>query len=138
METHVTTTQVLYPALRYDDAHGAIAWLCEAFGFERRVVYDAPDGGVAHRRTRVRRQPRDAREARARVVPYPAKTPRALGGVTGSIYVYVADPDAHCARARGGGRDDRDRAARHGIRLAREYATRDCAGYWWSFGTYRP
>ena len=36
------------PALRYRDAHKAIDWLVEAFGFEKHSVYDGPDGTVAH------------------------------------------------------------------------------------------
>ena len=38
----------LYPALRYRDARAAIDWLCQAFGFQRHLVFDAPDGTVAH------------------------------------------------------------------------------------------
>ena len=36
------------PTLRYRDAHKAIAWLQEAFGFTAQAVYDGPDGTVAH------------------------------------------------------------------------------------------
>ena len=36
------------PTLRYRDAHAAIAFLCDAFGFERRAVYEGDDGRVAH------------------------------------------------------------------------------------------
>ena len=42
------TAPTIYPCLRYKDAHAAIAWLEKAFGFKRRVVYDGPDGTVAH------------------------------------------------------------------------------------------
>ncbi len=69
--------------------------------------------------------------------PYPAKTPRQLGGITGSIYVYVSDPDAHCARAREAGARIAmgPHETDHG---SREYAAYDPEGYWWTFGTYRP
>lgn len=136
METKVTTAQVLYPAMRYDDAHAAIAWLCEAFGFERRVVYDAPDGTVAHAELALGGNLMMLGSARDGG-DYPAKTPRTLGGITGSVYVYVADPDAHCARARAAGAtiEIEPRDTDYG---SREYAARDCEGYWWSFGTYRP
>ena len=39
---------VLIPSLRYKDAPAAIAWLEQAFGFERHAVYEGPDGTVAH------------------------------------------------------------------------------------------
>ena len=39
---------VLIPSLRYKDAPAAIAWLEQAFGFERHALYDGPDGTVAH------------------------------------------------------------------------------------------
>jgi uncharacterized glyoxalase superfamily protein PhnB len=36
------------PSLRYRDAHKAIEWLVQAFGFEKQAVYDGPNGTVAH------------------------------------------------------------------------------------------
>jgi uncharacterized glyoxalase superfamily protein PhnB len=36
------------PAMRYRDAHKAIGWLVTAFGMEKKAVYDAPEGHVAH------------------------------------------------------------------------------------------
>jgi uncharacterized glyoxalase superfamily protein PhnB len=36
------------PSLRYRDAHKAIEWLVAAFGFEKKAVYDGPNGTVAH------------------------------------------------------------------------------------------
>src|SRR5438105_14252059 len=38
----------IMPTLRYRDAHAAIEFLCDGFGFEKRAVYDGPDGSVAH------------------------------------------------------------------------------------------
>jgi uncharacterized glyoxalase superfamily protein PhnB len=136
MDTQVSTAQVLYPAMRYDDAHGAIRWLCDAFGFVERVVYDGPDGTVAHAELSLDGNLIMLGSAR-KGGDYPATTPRELGGITGSIYAYVADPDAHCKRARTAGAEItvEPRDTEYG---SREYAVRDCEGYWWSFGTYRP
>lgn len=129
-------TQVLYPALRYTDAYGAIDWLCRAFGFERQGVYDGPGNTVAHAQLTLGGAVLmlgSARDGGA----YPGKTPQQLGGITGSIYVYVAAPDAHCSRARAAG-------ARIALEPydtdygSREYAAYDPEGYWWSFGTYHP
>ena len=130
------TTQVLYPAMRYDDAHAAIAFLVSAFGFESHVVHVGPDDTVAHAQLALDGAIVMLGSAREGGV-YPAKTPRALGGITGSIYAYVADVDAHCARARAAG-------ARIAMEPSdteygsREYSAYDCEDYWWTFGTYHP
>ncbi len=129
-------TQVLYPAMRYSDAHAAIRWLCEAFGFVKQEVYEGPDNTVAHAQLTLNGAVMMLGSAREGG-QYPAKTPKQLGGITGSVYVYVADPDAHCARARTAGARiatepyDTDYGSR-------EYAAYDCEDYWWTFGTYRP
>ena len=38
----------IYSVLRYRDAHAAIDFLCDAFGFERHAVYESEDGAVEH------------------------------------------------------------------------------------------
>ncbi len=128
--------QVLYPTMRYDDAHAAIAFLAAAFGFERRAVHFGPADTVAHAELALDDAIVMIGSAREGGI-FPAKTPRALGGITGSVYAYVADVDAHCARARAAG-------ARIVVEPSdteygtREYAAYDCEDYWWTFGTYRP
>ena len=42
------TKLTIIPALQYRDARAAIAFLCRAFGFKEKAVYDGPDGSVAH------------------------------------------------------------------------------------------
>jgi uncharacterized glyoxalase superfamily protein PhnB len=44
MNTRCTTI----PCLVYRDAHAAIRWLCENFGFEKKAVYEDDRGGVMH------------------------------------------------------------------------------------------
>lgn len=44
MNTRATTI----PCLCYRDAHAAIRWLCENFGFEKQAVYASDDGSVMH------------------------------------------------------------------------------------------
>lgn len=136
MMDQTQSLQVLYPALRYTDAHAAIAWLCDAFGFEKQVVYDGPDDTVAHAQLTLGGAVLMIGSAREEGV-YPARTPTQLGGITGSIYVYVSDPDAHYARARAAGAriEQEPYDTEYG---SREYAARDVEGYWWSFGTYHP
>ena len=130
-----TTSQVFYPALRYADAHAAIDWLGAAFGFEKQVVYDGPDNTVAHAQLTLAGS--IVMLGSGGADRYPAKTPGEVGGFTGSVYVYVADPDAHCARARAAGAQIMNEPGdtEYG---SREYAAYDCEGYWWTFGTYRP
>ncbi len=135
-DTSSETTQVLYPSARYADAHAAIDWLCRAFGFEKQVVYDGSDGTVAHAQLTLDGAVFMLGSARDEGA-YPARTPKQLGGITGSIYVYVADPDAHCARARSAGARIalEPYATDYGTR---EYAAYDVENYWWTFGTYHP
>jgi uncharacterized glyoxalase superfamily protein PhnB len=38
----------MIPSMRYRDAHAAINWLCNAFGFEKQAVYEDEDGRVMH------------------------------------------------------------------------------------------
>jgi uncharacterized glyoxalase superfamily protein PhnB len=41
-------TSTIIPGMRYRDAHAAIDWLVRAFGFEKKAVYNGPNGTVAH------------------------------------------------------------------------------------------
>ena len=36
------------PAVRYQDAHAAIDWLCRVLGFTRHAVYEGPSHTIAH------------------------------------------------------------------------------------------
>jgi uncharacterized glyoxalase superfamily protein PhnB len=124
----------IYPCLRYEDAPAAIAWLCRAFGFEELLVVPGPDGTVAH--AELRYGPCVVMLGSAKADAY-GRSPAALGGVTGSVYIGLDEPDAHCARAKAAGADvfrppeDTDYGSR-------EYSCRDPEGHVWSFGTYRP
>ena len=127
-------TATMFPFAHYEDAHAAIEWLCAAFGFERREVYEGDDGGILH----------------AELAYGPSvfmlgssdtglglKSARELGAVTGGVYVSVEDVDAHYERAKGAGAEvvreltDTDYGSR-------EYVARDPEGNLWGFGTYRP
>lgn len=60
-----------------------------------------------------------------------------LGGTSGGVYLVVADPDAHHARARAAGAEIA-RSLEDMNYGSREYSCRDLEGNLWSFGTYRP
>ena len=42
------TTATVIPALQYQDAPAAIAFLCKAFGFEKMAVYEGEGGTIEH------------------------------------------------------------------------------------------
>jgi uncharacterized glyoxalase superfamily protein PhnB len=90
-------TPAFYPFLRYADARAAVDWLCEAFGFERQGVFDGPDGGVAHAELRLGAGVVMLGSSKDDALGL--RTPRELGAVTGGVYAYVPDVDAHHARA---------------------------------------
>lgn len=128
--------QALYPTFRYRDAHAAIDWLEQAFGFERKEVHEGGDGTVVHAELSFRGQLIMLGEAHdasaggyAAIAPPPG---------SGSTYVAVDDPDALHDRvvAAGGGEvvsplHDTDYGSR-------DFTVRDPGGNIWSFGTYAP
>ena len=97
------------PAIIYDDAAGAIDWLCRAFGFEVRIKVEGDKGRIEHSElaigdgvVMVATSNTDAQPRQ----PYRAhfKSPKSFGGATTqSLMVYVDDADAHCARAKAAG-----------------------------------
>ena len=122
----------IYPALRYRDAAAAIDWLCDAFGFERKMVVEGEGGRIEHAELSfgtgmiMLGSVRDVEKD-----PWPQEP-----GKSG-IYVAVGDTDAHYDRARAAGAEivqpifDTD----HG---SRDYTCRDLEGNLWAFGTYQP
>ncbi len=117
-----------YPSLRYRDAPAALRWLATAFGFEEHLVVPGPEGTIAHAELRFGNG----------IFMMGSVKDDVFGSAGGMApYVYVADIDAHCARARAAGavivREPFD--TDYG---SRDYAARDPEGHVWSFGTYRP
>ncbi|MGE0719908.1 MAG: VOC family protein [Alphaproteobacteria bacterium] len=96
-----TTRQTIIPALFYRDTNAALAFLEKAFGFRVHLAVSDGDGRVQHAELLCEG---------AQVMLGPAgwsdwaKSPDMVGGAnTQSVYVGVADVDAHCARARAAG-----------------------------------
>lgn len=124
---------VIYPVLVYDNAAAAIEWLVRVFGFTRRMAASGPDGVVVHAELSLESgviMLANANPERGWL------SPRQLAGVNQMICVYVADPDAHHARAQAAGAEvilpltTKDYGAR-------DYTCRDLEGHVWTFGTYR-
>lgn len=128
-------------ALFYDDAAGAIDWLCRCFGFEVRLKVEGEGGRIEHSELvlggglvmvgsaggKAERQP-----------PLPCKSPRALGGAnTQALAVFVDDADAHCAKARAAGATIVEPPTTHdygeGYWADRTYRAVDLEGHTWWF-----
>jgi uncharacterized glyoxalase superfamily protein PhnB len=134
MSTTDKVTSNIYPSLSYDDAPAAIEWLCQAFGFTKRLVVPGPDGTVMH--SELSYGPGvimigTSRPDEHRVSPRQAET------ICQAISVRVEDPDAHFERAKAAGatiiRELRDEE--YG---SRGYMAKDPEGHQWYFGTYLP
>ena len=91
----------LSSALFYEDAAAAIAWICRAFDFQIRIKVDGENGAVVHSELEYG----EALVMVAAASPEKRGTsPRSLQGAnTQSLFLYVDDIDAHCARARAAG-----------------------------------
>lgn len=95
------TTATVIPAIRYRDAPAAVDWLCEAFGFERRMVVEGEDGGIAH--AELCFGTGMVMLGTARKDSYGALVAPPEGTCSQGLYVIVADVDAHYERARSAG-----------------------------------
>ena len=133
-----TTTATVIPTMRYNDAAAAIAWLCEAFGFEKHLVVPGADGTIAHAQLVFGSGMVMIGSAQASEFDNLQKPPNALGGaVSQSPYIIVDDADKHYARAVAAGAEivieirDEDYGGRG-------YSCRDPEGHVWNFGSYDP
>ena len=123
--------QTFYPVLKYEDAHAAIDFLEQAFGFERSAVHEGSNGGVAHAELRFGEEfvmLGSTSEGDERFNQGAGRT---------SLYLVIDDPDARFERAKAAGAEivmeptDQDYGSR-------DFAVRDPEGNLWAFGTYGP
>jgi uncharacterized glyoxalase superfamily protein PhnB len=130
--------QTIFPGLRYNDAHAAIAWMERALGAERQAVYEAPDGGVAHAQIRIAGNL--IMLGSSRDDGYDVRSPKDTGGLTASLYVVLpgdAELDALHARAVAAGA--KVTSAPHETDYgSRDFSLLDTEGQHWTFGTYQP
>jgi uncharacterized glyoxalase superfamily protein PhnB len=137
MSVAKATTSTVIPALQYQDAPAAIEFLCRAFGFERHAVYEGEGGSIAHAQLTLGNgmimlgSVKDTDYGKLLV------RPRAVGGVTMSVYLIVQDPDAHFARAKAAGAEI-TREPETQDYGGRDYTCKDPEGNVWTFGTYDP
>ena len=120
----------IFPGFRYRDAHAAIAWLSKAFGFKTLASCPAPDGGIAHAELMLGRGVIMLGSTRD-------EPDNPFATAKHGVYVYVADVDAHYAKAKAAGA----RVARELENTpygSREYSVWDPEGFLWSFGNCLP
>lgn len=123
--------QIFHPVLTYEDAHGAIAFLERAFGFERKEVHKGDNGGVAHAELVYASEV----VGLSSVSEGDPRFNQGAGRTT--VYVVTEDPDSVFARASDAGAEvvmeptDQDYGSR-------DFAVRDPEGNIWAFGTYNP
>jgi PhnB protein len=125
--------QRVVPMLVYDDAPAALAFLCEAFGFEERFRLPMPDGRIGHAELA---HGGDVVVMIASAYPeFGLHSPRDLAGHHGQLLCWVDDVDAHHARAREAGATiatpPEDQF--HG---SRSYRAVDPEGHRWIFQTH--
>ena len=126
--------QTIFPILRYNDARGAIRWLCAAFGFVE--VFSVPESGPIVRHAQLKFGTNIIMLGSVR--PDDGMTsPQTLEAATQALCLYVPDLDAHFERARSAGAEitSPPKATDFG---SREYHARDVEGHLWTFGTYLP
>ena len=126
--------QTIFPILRYNDARGAIRWLCATFGFVE--VFSVPESGQIVRHAQLKLGTNVIMLGSVRADDGMA-SPQAPGVATQALYVYVDNLDAHFERARSAGGDitSPPKGTDFG---SREYHVRDPEGHLWTFGTYLP
>lgn len=133
MTTDNAPAPTVWPCLNYKDAHAAIRFLCDAFGFEEMLVVPGDDPQlIVHAELRwppgggVMLGSAGKDEGPFAAMPTGANT----------LYCITDEPDALFARATAAGAEvvrgllDED----HG---SRGFTVRDPEGNLWSFGTYR-
>lgn len=126
--------QTIFPILRYNDARGAIRWLCATFGFVE--LFSVPESGQTVRHAQLKLGTNVIMLGSVR--PDDGLTsPQLLGVATQALCVHVGDADAHFARARSAGAEI-DSPPEDTDFGSREYHVRDLEGHLWTFGTYRP
>lgn len=118
------------PYLSYDDAPGAIDFLCRAFGFEERFRYPMEDGRLGHAELDLEGGVLMLASAYEEMG---FASPRNLEAHHAQIHWWVEDVDAHYERARAAGATiAAEPDEQHGSRM---YRAMDPEGHRWIFAT---
>ncbi len=124
-------TQEIVPMLAYEDAPGAIDFLCRAFGFKEQWRMEGDDGTIGHAEV----------ELNDNIVMLASvwrdgglATPNELGAVHCQLNCSVPDVDAHWRQARAAGAIVLDEPADQDYGQ-RTYRAIDPEGHRWIFAT---
>ena len=124
--------QTITPGLSYDDAPAAIAFLCQAFGFEERYRLEMPDGTIGHAELAID----DAIVSLATTWEAGGMAPpHRLPAVHGQLVVDVPDVDRHYERARAAGATIAE-APSDQFHGSRTYRAIDPEGHRWIFSQH--
>ena len=93
-------SQRIIPYLNYSEPRAVIEFLINAFGFEQGTLLDMPDGSIGHCELLMNGE---TVMLSSEFAEGGLSSPRSLGGVHGSVLVYVDDVDVHYERARAAG-----------------------------------
>lgn len=118
------------PYLDYEDTGAMMQWLSRAFGLAERHCMRLPEGTVTHAEMTLM-------EDGLVMMGSPGgqfRSPKRLGQVTQSLYVYVDDVDAHFARAREAGAEIIEEPADQPYG-DRRYGAVDPEGHRWYFAS---
>jgi uncharacterized glyoxalase superfamily protein PhnB len=131
------TAATVIPGMRYRDAPAAIEWLCRAFGFERHLVVNGPNGTIAHAQLTLGRGMIMLGSGTNPAFEPLFKQPSEAGGETRNVYLVVGDADAVYAQAKAAGAEIvvEIKDENYG---GRGFTCRDPEGHLWSIGTYDP
>ena len=111
-------------SLYYENPRAAIDWLCQAFGFELRLLVEGDGGRVEHSELTYGDGVVMVSPPKTEKFDY-MRTPTQAGGNTQNLFVYVDDIDAHCQRAR-----------QAGATIVLEPEVHDYGGDYWADKTY--
>ncbi len=117
------------PHLNYEDTGAMMVWLARAFGLVERHSQRGPECQVMHAEM--------ALEEGVVMMGSPGgdfRNPKWLGQVTQSLYVYIDDLDAHCARSREAGAEIFEEPADQPYG-DRRYGACDPEGHQWYFAS---
>lgn len=137
METQAKTVQAVYPALRYNNAKAAIAWLTSVLGFEAHEVCAGEGDAIEHAELKIGSNLIMLGSVKPDSF---GRSPQTVGAVTSTVYVGLEtadDVDARYRSAKAAG----SRILREPIDTdygSHEFTVSDPEGHIWSFGTYRP
>ena len=125
------------PCLTYRDAPAAVEFLCGAFGFAKKMVVKGDADTIAHAELTLGNAMVMLGSHKETEYGKLVKTPAEVGICTQTIYLVVANPDAHHDKAKAAGAEIviPPTTQTYG---GRDYTCRDAEGHIWTFGTYDP